>query len=246
MFNKVTLLFITICSTLFSQEIDLNKYEASIYSQNGEDGVLAGIFTMIGVSSKFCVELGAGDGMRDSNTCLLRKQGWNCLLLDRAFENPPLHLHKAFITAENVGDLFNLYKIPLNLDLLSIDLRYNDYYVWQALDLKYQPRVVVIHYNSSHLPDQDKVVKYRPYFAGDDTVYFGASILALYKLGRAKGYSLIYAEQTGRALFFIRDDILEDKNLLFKNVNDVQALYRNSLTSWNEDLKNREWVSSEN
>ena len=48
----------------------------------------------------------------------------------------------------------------------------------------------------------------------------------MYNLGRLKGYSLVYAEQTGTNLFFIRDDIIEDLNLQFKDMNCVEKLYR--------------------
>ncbi|HNA62898.1 MAG TPA: hypothetical protein PKW79_07465, partial [Rhabdochlamydiaceae bacterium] len=63
-----------------------------------------------------------------------------------------------------------------------------------------------------------------PYYCGDHTNYFGASILALYRLGRSKGYSLLYAEQTGHRLFFIRDEMIGQ--LSFKKMNLVEELYR--------------------
>jgi hypothetical protein len=118
--------------------------------------------------------------------------------------------------------------VPLGFDLLSIDIGYNDFYLWNALDVKYKPAVVLIAYNATYSEKEDRVVKYRPYYCGDGTDYFGASILALYKLGRSKGYSLVYADQTGSNLFFIRDDLLEEFHVSFQNVNDVEALYHPS------------------
>jgi len=245
MLKKLTLLCTFVSSLLFSQEIDLSPYEASLYSQNGEDGVLSKIFEIIGASSKYCVEFGAYDGITGSNTCLLRKQGWDSLLLDRMFDIPKMNLHKEFITAENITTLFDKYKVPPNLDLVSIDIDYNDFYVWQALDPKYQPKVVVIEYNSAHLPDQDKVAKYMPYYCGDGTMYYGASILALFNLGRSKGYSLVYAEKAGVNLFFIRDDVLKEKNLQFKDMNNVEKLYQKPTAIHREDSKNRVFLSSD-
>jgi hypothetical protein len=242
MLKKLTLLCTFVSSILFSQEIDLKPYEASLYSQNGEDGVLAKIFELIGTSSRYCVEFGAYDGITGSNTCLLRKQGWSALLLDRRSDSP--EIHKEFITAENITSLFDKYKVPKNLDLVSIDIDYNDFYVWQALDPKYQPKVVLIEYNSALLPDQDKVAKPMPYYSGDGTIYYGASILALYNLGRSKGYSLVYAEKAGVNLFFIRDDVLKEKNLQFKDVNNVEKLYQKPTAIHREDSKNRVFLSS--
>jgi hypothetical protein len=127
---------------------------------------------------------------------------------------------------------------------------FNEFYIWKNLDPKYRPQVVLVRYNATHLPHEDKVVKYRPYYCGDDTNYFGASILAMYRLGREKGYSLIYAETKGINLIFVRDDVLEENDLHFKNVNCVEQIYRYPAYGkgpnggHREDTKHREYVSS--
>ncbi len=222
-----SLLFILICSVAFAEEIDLSKYEKSIYSSHGEDGVLARIFQLIAPSSKFCVEIGARDGLSDSSTYFLRLQGWKALLLDRSFESSSHNLHKEFIIAENISQLFDKYQVPtFGLDLLSINISYNSYHLWKGLDAKYQPAVVVIKYNAQYWPDENVVARYRPFFCGDNSTNFGASIRALYDLGRSKNYSLVYAESSAMKLFFIRDDLLKEKNLQFKNMNQVEKIYR--------------------
>lgn len=229
MLNKIVTSFFVMIVSLFSvcaEEIDLNNYELSVYSQNGEDGIIAKIFDAIKPTSRFCVEFGAYDGVTGSNTYLLRLQEWQTLLLDRMNEVREHDLFKEYITAENITSLFDKYQVPYDLDFLSIDIDYNDFYVWKALDEKYQPAVVMIEYNATHLPHEDKVVKYQPYFSGGNTNYYGASILAMYNLGRSKGYSLVYAENNGVNLFFVRDDILKQKNIRFKNVNIVERIYR--------------------
>lgn len=135
-------------------------------------------------------------------------------------------MHKESITAENINDLFAKYDVPNEFDLLSIDLDFNDFYVWKALDNSYQPKVIVIEYNATHQANEDKVVHYDANGQWDRTNYFGASLLAMYNLGREKGYSLVYAENSGVNCFFVRDDILANINSQFLNVNDVQALYK--------------------
>ena len=223
---KKYFLFLTTLTALFAGEIDLAPYEKSLYSQNGEDGVIAKIFQLIAPSSRFCVDFGAYDGVTGSNSHLLRAQGWESLLMDRLYEIPEKKIHKEFITAENINALFAKYNVPYDIDLLSIDIDYNDFYVWKAIDARYRPVLVVIEYNGTHLAHEDKVVKYRPFFCGGGDNYFGASIFALYNLGRSKGYSLVYADASGTNLFFLRDDVIDKYDLLFKDINQVDKLYR--------------------
>src|SRR5258705_13450718 len=111
-------------------EIDLSKSENTIYSQNGEDGIISAIMNLIGTSSEYYVEFGAMDGHKLSNTKNLRDNlGWKGLLLDGGYEDPSINLHKEFITAENINEIFEKYDVPYDLDLLSIDIDYNDFYV---------------------------------------------------------------------------------------------------------------------
>ena len=203
--------------------IDLSDYLSQICSQNGEDGVIEHIFDIIGNSSKFYVEFGATDGNWLSNTKHLREaKGWSGLLMDCDYENPLINLHKHTITAENINDLFEQYEVPADLDLLSIDIDGNDFYIWKALDKKYRPRLVVIEHNANYPPTQDMIIPYNPNHVWDGTTYFGANITALYNLARQKGYSLIYAEPSGCNLFFIPDELA---NHPFLNMNNIFGLY---------------------
>lgn len=184
----------TVCA---SKEVDLSFYEKRLISQNGEDGVLEKIFSIIPPKTKYYVEFGALDGHFCSNTKYLReKYGWKGLLLDCTYpDNPHIHLYNEFLTAENICDVFAKYKVPAEFDLISIDIDYNDFYVWKALSSRYKPRVVVIEFNCTHNYDEDKVIKYNPLDRWDCTDYYGASILAFYRLGRKLGYSLCIKNQ---------------------------------------------------
>lgn len=226
-------------------EIDLSAHEVSLYSQNGEDGVISYLFQKIGTTSRYFVELGASDGITHSNGYLLLLQGWDSLSLDRSHNISAYNLHKEFITKDNVNALLGKYQVPKNLDLLSIKISYNAFHIWKYIDESYQPAVVVVAMNGLYSPTVDQVVLYHPYYVGDKTDYYGASILSLYKLGRTKGYSLIYAETSGHTLFFMRDDILRDKQLTFKGMNQVESLYRPATYTCNPDPLNRPFTTAE-
>jgi len=192
---------------------NLNKNEFQLYSQNGEDGILYAIFSKIGTTNKYFVEFGVQDGS-ECNARLLREQmGWHGLMMDGGSHNSP-HVKKEFITAENINDLFIKYKVPEEFDLLSVDIDGNDYWVWEKLDHKYSPRVLVIEYNASIPPDRSLSIKYEPDFRWDGTNYFGASIGALVKISEKKGYRLVVCDRNGVNAFFVRNDLIQDNFIL--------------------------------
>lgn len=197
---------------------NLNLFEQKIYSQNGEDGILKAIFYKIGTTNKFCVEFGVQDGKECNTRYLIEKKAWNFLHMDCG-DNLPSTIKKEFINAENINSLFEKYKVPKHFDLLSIDIDFNDYWVWKAIQ-GYSPRVVVIEYNSSVPPNESKVVKYDPNSMWDGSNYFGASLIAMKNLGETKGYTLLACDSNGVNAFFVRTDLIED-NFKVKNIEEI-------------------------
>jgi hypothetical protein len=122
------------------------------------------------------------------------------------------------VTAENIENLFQKYQVPKNFDLLSIDIDYNDYWVWKSIT-NYFPRVVVIEYNSSIPPTESRVVPYDPNGGWDGTNYFGASLLALKNLGLKKGYTLVGCDNNGVNAFFCKNELLT--NFQIKNIDEI-------------------------
>lgn len=190
-------------------------FEQTFYSQNGEDGIIKAIFDKIGTTNKFCVEFGIQP--IEGNTIYLKKKGWNFLWMDKNGDEKLIK--KEFVTPENINSLFKKYKILETFDLLSIDIDGNDYWVWKAIT-GYSPRVVVIEYNASIPPSENKIVKYDPKFCWDGADYFGASLLALEKLGKLKGYTLIACNKKGVNAFFIRTDLMKD-NFKVKKITEI-------------------------
>lgn len=61
----------------------LGMHGANRYSQYGEDGALEAVFGKIGTTNRWCIECGAGDGIRYSNTRKLIEEGWNAVLIEK-------------------------------------------------------------------------------------------------------------------------------------------------------------------
>ncbi len=183
--------------------IALSDYIEIYHSQCGEAGIINRIFELIGVTNKVAVEFGGLDGYSLSNTRHLAKQDWRIVMFDGTHSDPLVI--QALVTAENVNDLFEEQAIPLEFDLLSIDVDGNDYWIWKALH--YTPRVIVIEFNGTIQPGQRKTIPYNPYFVHDGTDYYGASFDLLCDLGHAKGYTPIF-QLHSLNLFLLRSDLL--------------------------------------
>jgi hypothetical protein len=202
----------------------LRRREFKVSSQNGEDGLLAFIFSEIGVTNRKFVEFGVGDGRECNCANLAVSFGWSGLMLEsdataarRAGEHyarlarrdeKVVGVQHVHVTAENIDETISNAGTNGEIDLLSIDIDGNDYWLWEAIDA-IEPRVVVIEYNASlgmrsiSVPYDPGFVRFRKHPSG---WYHGASLAALAKLGQRKGYDLIGADSRGVNAFFVRAD----------------------------------------
>jgi hypothetical protein len=183
---------------------DLAPFEKRYGSQNGEDGILEALFAAIGATNRFFVEFGVEDGSV-CNTRRLRERGWSGLLMDPR-DPPAPGVAREFVTAENIEALLDKHGVPPEPDLLSIDVDGNDWWIWKAI-VSRRPRVVVIEYNAAQRPPRSVTIAYDPAFRWDGTDYFGASLAALEKLGREKGYALVGCDSRGVNAFFVREEL---------------------------------------
>ena len=204
-----------------------------VFSENDEDGILLFIFSIIGVTNRKVIDLGSA-GIGNSNTAnLIVNHGWVGMLIDgneHALESgkefyhqcvdtrnfPPTLVH-AWITVENVNQLISEHGFSGELDLLSIDMDGVEYWIWKAVDCV-SPRVVVAEYQDIIGPEKSLTVPYDPDFKGKDYEvnrrignFSGASLPALVKLAREKGYRLAGCNRLGYNAFFIRTGIAEEQ-----------------------------------
>lgn len=192
---------------------DLESSASSSFSQGGEDGVLLRLFEQIGIRSRYFVEFGAWDGVTLSNTANLRlNHGWSGLLMESSDRADGVLVQREHVDAENVEALFRRYGVPRDFDLLSIDIDGNDYWVWKAIQ-SFSPRVVIVEYNIFFMPEIAKTIAYDPDHCWDRErygLYHGASLAALEKLGREKGYALAYTEPYCPNAIFVQRDALPE------------------------------------
>jgi hypothetical protein len=203
----------------------LVRYGYKVYSQNDEDGIIAEIFRRIGTTTRTFVEFGVETGI-ECNTAKLLVDGWRGLWIEA---NPQsvaairdnfasfiadgrLSVAESRVTVENINGLLARSGLGKEIDLLSIDIDFNDYWVWKAIDAV-NPRVVVVEYNATLRPPMSLVVPYRPETQWDGSNYYGASLEALVKLGTEKNYRIVGCSIAGVNAFFVRADLTGDRFL---------------------------------
>ena len=189
----------------------LLKHQRNQTSECGEDGILEQIFETIGSGGRYCVDVGANDGVAFSNTrTLLKERGWSGTLIDKDPEAVArlrslydgagaVKVVEAEVRSRGANSLDALLSragAPRDIDLLCIDIEGNDYHVWASV--RRSPRVVVIDFNPTVSNDVLLVQQ------DDPSVHDGASLLALIELGKAMGYELA-AATTWNAVF-VRTD----------------------------------------
>jgi hypothetical protein len=200
----------------------LLRYGFKVYSQADEDGILQEMFRRIGTTSKTFIEFGVETAI-ECNTVKLLVEGWRGLWIEASapcvanirsnfgdfFNDGRLKLVESLVTVENINALLKNSGMTGQIDLLSIDIDGNDYWVWKAIDIV-SPRVVAIEYNAQLRPPVSLVVPYEPTRRWDGSNYFGASLEALVRLGRSKGYRIVGCSFSGVNAFFVREDICGD------------------------------------
>ena len=210
----------------------INGAEFRVRSQNGEDGALQFIFSKIGTTNRNFVEFGIGDGRECNTANLSLNLGWSGLLMEidpaqvvlaRDYYSQKLRdeadrvrIEQATVLPETIDDLLGKYGVSGRIDLLSIDVDGIDYWIWKAVSA-IQPRVVVIEYNPSLGAHRSLAVPYEPDFDRFEKhptgFYHGASLKALARLGRSKGYILAGCESTGVNAFFVTEEAASGSGL---------------------------------
>lgn len=199
----------------------LRDAEFQVTSQWGEDGIIQYLLRRVPIERPVFVEFGVQD-YREANTrFLLQNDNWAGLVMDsseeavQAIRRDPIYwrhnlkAQAAFVDRDNIDALIAENGIEGDIGLLSIDIDGNDYWVWEAIRI-IAPRIVVVEYNSLFGPRAPVSIPYDPRFARTQAhysnLYWGASLGALARLGKRKGYALVGSNSAGNNAFFVREE----------------------------------------
>jgi hypothetical protein len=127
-------------------------------------------------------------------------------LLENFRHNPGVIGVAAAVSPTNVNDILREHGLTGEIDLLSLDIDSYDYWVLEAITVV-SPRVLIVEYNARLGPDLALTIPKDGRLEDVPKPLRGASLAALEKLARRKGYRLIVCDPTGTNAFFVRDDV---------------------------------------
>jgi hypothetical protein len=154
--------------------------------------------------ARTAVDIGAGGGMRWSNTYSLFLGGWSGVaieandtkfnLLRRSYRNlAKVKCCHSRVDPYNISDLLHSCDIPRNFGVLSLDIDGNDYWVLDAILQEFHPALVVTEINEKIAPPLRFVVKFDPHFQLRHHFY-GYSISALEDFCEKHNYGILALE----------------------------------------------------
>jgi len=202
----------------------LLQHRRNVTSENGEDGILDHIFNALGIKQGFCVDIGACDGKKWSNSWnLIANHTWRGLLIEADKEafaqlqatykgNGLAQCVHARADSQALEKLLAQHTVPQKFDLLTIDIEGNDYHLFACLK-NYTPSVAIIDFNPSIGNDIRFIQE------NNDQAHFGASLRALSELATKKGYTLVAV--TDWNAIFVRKDLLPRLGMAEHSINEM-------------------------
>ena len=217
-----------------------NDYEFQVTSQWGEDGLIQNLISKVVIENPIFVEFGVEKYIESNTRFLLINNNWSGLVIDGSEENiqyiknDPIYwqynikAESAFINKENINSLIKKNGISGDIGLLTVDIDGNDYWVWDSINI-INPRIVICEYNSLWGADFAVSIPYNSEFVRSDShfsnLYYGASIKAFTQLAKTKGYSLVGSNKAGNNIFFVRDDLVSDLEVVAPKNSWVQSQF---------------------
>lgn len=215
------------------------KFRKNVYSQNGEDGVIAEISRRIGLRPSWTCDVGAWDGRYGSNCYALVKRGWPCLMIEanankyeylqqlaqRVGNIKPFHALVEHEPGPNSLDaIIEQAQLPGPIELISIDIDSYDYHVWRSLSRR--PAIVVIEIGSGTLPGERYV------FSGGKRL---TSFTSMLELAQSKDYTL--ACHTGN-MIFVRNEEVSKLGMTAEELAHPETLF---VRDWVNPTKAQVW-----
>jgi hypothetical protein len=209
---------------IFKQVNRLSDVEFQVYSQWGDDGIIQWLINKVEMPNKTFVEFGVQDYTEANTRFLLVNNNWEGLVMDgsdgnmkfvkndRISNHHHIHAKSVFITKENINKLLSELPFDKPVDILSVDIDGNDYWIWKEINV-INPILVISEYNAV-FGLNPWTIPYKSDFVRDyesqKMIFYGTSLQSLCDLAEEKGYYFIGCNSAGNNAYFLRKDKIGD------------------------------------
>jgi hypothetical protein len=187
-----------------------------IYSTFDEQIIIKKYLSKLHGIKRFCVDIAAGDGVHQSNTYSLYRQGWGGLAVEcdsQKYESlaasyssfNAVRLHHGMSTPLNILGLLAAAESPHHFGLLNLDIDGYDHFVLKEILKGYRPSLMCVEINEKIPPPYKFTVLWDSNYLGPADNCYGQSICQLHSLCHDHSYDLV--EIHFNNAFFIASEI---------------------------------------
>ena len=198
---------------------DLWDAEVKVYSQWGEDGILDFLCEKLDLIKPRIIEIGAGNFKECNSRFLLENRNASVFAVDGREDlelsilsnswrwKSHLSSLQAWVTPANISEIISKAKDFMGgIEIFSLDLDGNDYWILKDADLE-GVSIVVVEYNPlfGHrfqvtIPRDDQFDRTKQHYSW---LYYGASLKAFEVLLKSKGFNFMGTNRVGNNAFFV-------------------------------------------
>ena len=216
---------------------NLWDYEVQVFSQWGEDGIISFLLHRLGIVKPNFLEIGAGNFTECNSRFAVEASQANAYLVDGRDDlvstvldsgllwKSSLFAESIFVTLGNTSEIWDrAYQSLGNVDVVSLDLDGNDFWILKELQL-HSASVVVCEYNPLFGWLQKLTIPYTEDFdrtkAHFSNLYYGMSLRAAIHVMDEKLFTFVGSNLVGNNAFFVRNDLVQKIDLPIPNQNDL-------------------------
>jgi hypothetical protein len=216
---------------------NLWDFEVKVFSQFGEDGILAYLFSRIGVVKPNILEVGAGNFAECNSRMSVQGFNANAYLVDGRSDlvqnvdksdlrwRSSLFAEEIFVTPQNIVEIWKRAESALgSIDALSIDIDGIDYWVLNSLDLS-AVSLMICEYNPLFGDTLEITVPDQPFFnrseAHFSNLYYGMSLRAAIGIARRNDLTFVGTNRVGNNAFFVKSSLKQLIDLPLPDLKDL-------------------------
>lgn len=215
----------------------LEEVDFKIYSQFGEDGIIDFLLFKLNIIKPKFIEIGVGDYRECNTRYIFEKNICQGMIIDKnqnlkkkvskvvKLWKGDLTIVEDIVSTHNILQIMEKNNFEKNIDLFSLDIDGNDYWIVNTLPKNFS-KIVVLEYNALFGDTLEITTPYDENFDRKNYHYsnlcFGASLRALITLMNKKNFIFLGTNIARNNAFFVNKDEIKKFDFPLPNIQDLK------------------------